>query len=206
MKKAFLFLIILSATAPVSASELIGHISTRPDNSLVQSGGNDDEDGQKTSELRSSGGGMPPAIAEKIKLPFAKPVEALAAKDRPLENKQGDTQKNTTLVKGISFYPAGTLFRDSLKRVYVFDGIYKKHLKNFDELKKYAGQPIFDLPDNELAEHQTRPWLEGDLIRKKGTQAVYVIENGQKKHVKSLRELARSFFGQEIRNIEVIYW
>jgi len=70
-----------------------------------------------------------------------------------------------------------------------------------DELKKYAGQIIYDVSDVELAKYQERKHLDNDLIREQGRDEIYVIENAKKRHILSLEELRTHYLGQEIFNV-----
>lgn len=182
-----------------SASEITGYISTNPDNKPVKT----EESGDRSAvdaNKSTGGGGLP---AAKLGGSFDLGIKKIQV-DENSEVAGGVLDK--PVVKGISFYKAGTLFRDSLLRVYVFDGKRKKHLKNLEELQGYSGQAIIDLPDQELALYPTKICLEGDLFRKEGSNEVYVIKNGNCYHVKSLGELKEQYAGQKIYNIENKNW
>lgn len=185
-----MFLLLLPFFA--SSSELTGKISTKPSQHEQKTSNQEQE--KKQSEdfgIIGSGGGliMPRENIKQIK------------KQRGQEAVKG----SEILVKGISFYPAGTLLRDSQKRIYIFNGKYKRHIKTIEELAFYVGQKIIDTSDYELSQYPSKVYLTGDLIRVIGQDKIYLVEDSKKTHIKNLQELRDNFAGQSILNLELKY-
>ena len=201
MKKIILvFSLLLFVVCPVNASELTGQISTNP------------------SELPGQGEYLKPPD-DPVPLPSVDPGTGSGSPGggsvtifpNPQKQNSDDKEKKKIVkdqeegikVLGISHepYQDGTLLRAKDKKIYVILGQVKKYIASLDELKKYAGQIIYDVTDAELAKYQERQHLNGDLIREQGRDKIYVIENGKKKHIISLEELRARYFGQEIFNV-----
>lgn len=53
----------------------------------------------------------------------------------------------TGKVSGVKEYPDGSLLRSKAGKIYVIESGKKKHVSSLEELKKYAGQEIFDVND-----------------------------------------------------------
>ncbi|MCK5211873.1 hypothetical protein KAJ89_04180 [Candidatus Parcubacteria bacterium] len=190
MKKVILiFSLLLFVVCPVSASELIGQISTNPS----ELPGQDEDPGLLDDPIPPSNnpgtsGGSPSQGAGLI-------IDK--------RQKQDDPYQEEIKVLGISYepYQDSTLLRGSDKKIYIIEGQIKKHIASLDELKKYAGQIIYDVTDAELAKYQERKHLNNDLIREQGREEIYIIENDKKRHIISIEELRARYFGQEIFNV-----
>lgn len=119
----------------------------------------------------------------------------------PKQNVVNNVDANVKVL-GIKYYPDYTLLRGSNKRIYIIEGLVKKHIINLDELRKYQGQKIFDVSDADLSLYQTRSYLNGNLIREKMTGKIYVLENQVKKRIFSLSDLRKNYFGQPIFDLD----
>jgi len=169
----------------VGASEIFGRISTDPN---AQPGNTNN----------------PPASAEQ-----PSPVPQTETKEQvggavilPLQNVQkSQTITQEVKVLGASYYPDGSLLRDSSNKIYLIQGQVKKYIPNLHELAKYRGQAILEVTDQDLSQYQTREHLTGELIRQRGEVKVYEIVAGGKHHILNLEELRAHYFGKEIFNI-----
>jgi len=108
-------------------------------------------------------------------------------------------------VLGAREYSDGTLIRGSDKKIYVLQNHIRKHISSLEELSmNYAGQEIFDVADDVVASYAQvageKEYGVGQLIRG-SDKKIYVIELEGKKHIKSLEELARYYFGKPIYDI-----
>jgi len=77
-----------------------------------------------------------------------------------------------------------------------------KHLTKFAVLKT-NGKP-FSIEVNEAGAGTVNPitkYKNGTLIRKEGARTIYVIKNGKKVRVKSLKELKRYYLGKPIKKV-----
>jgi hypothetical protein len=187
--------LLLFCSTGAFASEITGKISTDP-KALI-----DDQDnqpvepinGQSTSTTGNTNDNKTTASAYGGSIIFnqAPPVV-------PVGNKKPVDQPK---VLGIELYPDGSLLRDENQRIFLIKGQIKKPIRNLLDLQKYQGQAIHDVTSKELATYQTQNHLDGELIRKKGTAPVYVIDQGRRRHILNLQELRKYYFGQEIFNI-----
>ncbi len=194
-KIILIFSLLIFVVCPVSASELIGQISTNPS----ELSGDEPDDS------------LPPVNSGAGSGSFNSGSDVIFTNDIKQDNgdkEDADDNKQNKEIKvlGISYehYPDNALLRANDKKIYIIEGQVKKHIAGLDELVKYAGQTIYDVTDAELAKYQKRKHLNNDLIREQGTEAVYVIENAKKRHILSLEELRANYFGQEIFNISSI--
>ncbi len=192
-------IILISVFLPVSVlarSEITGYISTDPARPAerIDAGAQDNNGMDDTSRAEdrgpvSGGGGAGILFAEREKSAGQNPErENAAAGSRPV-------------VLGYDRLPGNTLVRDENGRIYVIMDAIKKVIWNLNELRQYRGEPILDLPDSELAEYPTRRFYDHALVRRIGDEKVYAVAMGVKKHVKSLAELSRDYFLEEIHNI-----
>ncbi len=177
---------------PVSASELIGQISTNP--SELPGQGEDPGPPDEPMPPSNDSGGSGGSSSQGASLIIDKHQE------------QDDPYQEEIKVLGISHepYQDGTLLRGNDKKIYIIFGKVKKYITGLDELKKYTGQIIYNVTDVELAKYQERKYLDNDLIREQEREEIYIIENGKKRHILSLEELRTYYFGQEIFNISAI--
>jgi len=164
------------------ASEITGFISTNP-NTLISTG---------SESVISDQGDVK-----------SKEVEAQPSNGLLMILLSQSQKKNLDKVKvlGLNTYPDKTLLRGSRGRIYIIRGTVKKHILNLEELRKYQGQTIYDVTDEELSQYPDRLHIDNELIRTKGTQKVYVIRQGKRQPVLNLEELHRHYFKQEIFNI-----
>lgn len=175
MKNIIILILFSILISPVNASEIMGSISTNPNN-------------------------LEP-MAEISNLPVE--TRQASSLQGTLEMSHGAPaqDEDEVLVLGFSQYPDSSLLRGDDARIYLIKGKYKKHIKTLKELEKYSGQIIFHVSDKELSEYQTRVHLNGDLIREEGDAKIFNIVDGRLKHVLNLEELRANFAGQEIFNI-----
>jgi hypothetical protein len=186
----FIILAILLFGANVNASEIIGHISTNPDllNNIA-------------STVPAEN---PPVVNsdDKANLPDKTGGSGfIFQKTAQTDESNKNVEKNNVKVLGIKYYPNNSLLRGSGPDVYIIKGKIKKLIRNLKELYKYRGQPIYESTDEDLSLYPTRDYLDGDLIRAKGDNKIYVISNEEKQYIKSLEELHRQYFGLKIFNI-----
>jgi len=190
-----LFLSLFFA-ANAHASEVLGTISTNPDQ--------DSADSQSSQSSSGSTAAIKPTI-----IPVAK--VATSSKKLPekniavpaVENQPAVPEKeNVKNILGIKIYPDGTLLRGADHRIYVVHGQTKKYILDLKELSKYRGRPILSVSEEELSYYNNRAHVDRELIRQRGDVKVYVIVNGAKKHILDLQELRAHYAGLEIFNIE----
>jgi len=113
-------------------------------------------------------------------------------------------------VLGEKTYADGTLLRGSDKKVYLVINGKLKHLASLKELSKYAGKEIKKVSDEiissmgKISETGSvlgeKKYGNGQLIRNDNVK-VYVIENGKKKHILNLEELAKYYLGKPIYRV-----
>ncbi len=225
MKKFLFFLVplfLLFFFVPeVQASEVFGKISTNPskNNSSFQTSEDsieEEEDSGSSSDSSSSSGGGDlgdtvsgdetentveeneteeenDSIAEIIasSTPADLPKEKAVLEDEPIK-----------MILGAKIYPDGTLLRGPDKRIYLIKNSAKKYIVDLEELSLYAGRKIISASAEELSCYKNRGHLDGELIRQREKEKVYVIINGAKKHILNLEELRAHYAGLEIFNIE----
>jgi hypothetical protein len=110
------------------------------------------------------------------------------------------------IVLGDKVYAEGTLLRGSDNKVYVVVGEKLKLLATLKELQKYAGKEILKVDQGfidslpKVAVLGQKRYGEGQLIRN-GNVKVYVIIDGQKKHILNLDELTKYYFGKPIYKV-----
>ena len=212
----FIFILSLLCVAGASASEITGRISTNPDE--LQ---NNQDDGQADEQVQEdeSAGPLPQVSEEPDNVPSggSAPIffQDTAKQDKTeqtgkddidenqdnQDNKDSDKEKENIKILGISYYQDGSLLRGSDYKIYIIQNQAKKYIVSLQELKKYAGQLIYDVSDECLAQYQIKKHSDNELIREKGTYKIYVIQNNRKKHILSIEELRANYRGQEIFNI-----
>jgi hypothetical protein len=113
----------------------------------------------------------------------------------------------TKKVLGVQQYAIGTLLRSNLNhRIYVVTGETTiKHVANLKELLKYIGHTTLSVDDSVIAAYSqvlgAEKYADGTLVRSRGDHKVYVIINGEKVHIKTLKELFK-YLGKPILEIE----
>ncbi len=112
------------------------------------------------------------------------------------------TIKSGSKVLGFKQHPDFSLLRSSNKKIYLICAGAKKHILNLTELRKYRGRAIHEVDSGYLDHYQTKGYLDNDLIRCKGDSRVYIIKNGKKQHIKTLKELGLNYSGREIFNLK----
>ncbi|HAM88395.1 MAG: hypothetical protein US83_C0004G0011 [Candidatus Falkowbacteria bacterium GW2011_GWC2_38_22] len=190
MKKLIIIIMLvfgLFDCSLVQASEIFGKISTNPKNIPIPPSvpPTSVPNETKTQEQDNPASGSQSAVGIFF----------------PKQNVVNNVDANVKVL-GIKYYPDHTLLRGSNKRIYIIEGLVKKHIINLDELRKYQGQKIFDVSDADLSLYQTRSYLNGNLIREKMTGKIYVLENQVKKRIFSLSDLRKSYFGQPIFDLD----
>lgn len=122
-----------------------------------------------------------------------------------------EEEENNQQVLGEKTYAEGTLLRGSDKKVYILVGEKLKHISSLAELAKYSGRKINDVSDSVIASYSKtaetavlgdKKYGNGQLIRNDDVK-VYVIENGKKKHILNLEELAKYYSGKPIYHVTV---
>ena len=128
-------------------------------------------------------------------------------KEAESESSEEDGDKPEVSVISVNgkAYANGALIRAKNKKIYVINNGVKQHISSLKELRKYAGQPIADVDDETLAQYggigvSVAEYGDGALIRGKNMK-VYVIVNGVKQHIGSLKEL-RKYAGQPIADVD----
>jgi len=183
----FIFLIFFHV-GEVQASEILGKISTDPKALPVK-------------PISPS----PEPVADTPTIPNSVTAPVMLFEDEPVATDMLETKKISKApekkILGLKIYAEGALLRDSVGRIYVTEGRVKKHLLNLQELAQHRSRPIFSATEEELANYETRGFLNGKLIRERGDAKVYVIVNAKKKHILNLEELRKNYFGLEIFNI-----
>lgn len=172
----FVFLCLYS-TSYLSASELKGTITTT-NNHIISA--ND----QEQNNLDTSG----PTNSRPLYLPETR------------DEKTSD-ESEPVLVLGFSAYPSGTLLRSRDQKIYILEGEYRRHIRSLKELQQYSGQVIESISELEMAKYKIRNYKEADLLRAIDDDKIFVIYNGELKHILNLEELAKDFFGKVIYNI-----
>lgn len=212
MKKTILIISLLIFVAgTASASELFGQISTNPDELPRQNEDTPKEPDDPVSPDDPGTGSGSPGHGSAIIFPNSQKQNNTDKEKKEIAESIEESidikgQDEDIKVLGISYeeYRDGVLLRASDKKIYVINGQFKKHIVSLSELKKYSGQIIYDVSDTELVKYQKRQHLNGDLIREQGREEIYIIENGRKRHIVSLKELSTHYFGQEIFNVNSI--
>ncbi len=203
--KNILFISILSllCVAGANASEITGKISTNPNdlqnNQDEQVQEDEPADPSPPSQVSEepdnvpSGGSAPILFQDTAKQSKAEQADKKDINENQ-DNQNSDGQENTKVL-GISYYPDSSLLRGSDYKIYIIQNQAKKYIASLQELKKYAGQLIYDVSDECLAQYQIKKHLDNELIREKGTREVYVIKNNRKKHILNLEELRARYCG-----------
>ena len=100
-------------------------------------------------------------------------------------------------------YADGALLRGQDKKIYLIIGQKKQHIKTLAQLRPYSGWPISDVPNLDLIQFPdvlaSATFKDGTLVRGRGGK-IYRIEDGKKKHIKSLAQL-RPYAGQKIFDV-----
>jgi hypothetical protein len=196
MKTIYLSIfLLLFPLLPINASEIRGRISTSPSKTEPSApesrpGGevNKEEikEDKKNEEKSSVGGGI---------------LFLNSRSDQDKIKAEKSENEAEIIALGASAYADGTLLRGPDKRIYVIKNGYRMHIPGLNELKKYAGQKIHDVSESELADHRLKKYFYGQLIREAGQVKIYEITEKGLKHILSLEELRRHYFGREIVNI-----
>jgi hypothetical protein len=114
-------------------------------------------------------------------------------------------------VLGVKVYniPENVLVRGSNKKIYSFKDDKMTYVSNLSELKKYAGQKIFNIGDDVIASYMPsrqkavagiKEYADGSLIRGSDMR-VYQLVKCKKKHILNLEELRKYHFGKTIFNV-----
>lgn len=108
-------------------------------------------------------------------------------------------------VLGVKTYADGVLLRGRDKKVYIIENQRKRHIKTLVELRKYASQRIFDVPNQDLIQFPevlgTRVFVNGSLIRGRDAR-IYEVRNETKLHIKTLNELRQNHLGKRIYDVD----
>ena len=187
----FTIILILFCGHTAKASEFLGRISTDPNSLSNISNGNETEEAPDASSTANETFKSMIGAGTVLIFNNSESIKSVAPIGINYVNKQ---------VLGISIYKDGTLVRSKDNKIFVIQGRYKKRIANLKELIKYRGQAIYKITDEKLAQYENRNYLNGDLIRQKGSKNIYVIKKGKKQLV-SLKELRTKYFGLKIFNI-----
>jgi hypothetical protein len=177
----------------------------------TNSGGNNSSGGGGGSSS-SGGGGIPLHLLTQMSQPTGFLPITEAANNNNSATSEG--QKNGQVL-GEKTFGDGILIRGADKKIYVIADGKKYRIPNLTELRKFAGRPIIDVEDGVLALYPSGEGqapakvaeiktilavVEKRLIRGKDGK-IFVIENGKRRHIKSLDELRRNFSGRPIKNV-----
>lgn len=105
----------------------------------------------------------------------------------------------------VQVYANGTLLRGTDKRIYVVSSSTLIYIKDLKELAKYAGREILNVADSVIVSFpktvvpEVQTYANGTLLRG-SDKRIYVIVNGKKQYISSLKELAK-YAGKEILNV-----
>jgi hypothetical protein len=192
-----IFFLSLFFAANANASEILGTISTNPNQNSL--------DNQSSQSSSGSSVVIKPTIVPAVKVATGSKELIGQETVEPIIKTQPIAETGKTSVKnilGIKIYPDGALLRGADHRIYLIHGQTKKYIIDLSELKKYRGREIIFASAEELAYYNDRAHANGELIRQRGDVKVYVIANGTKKHILDLQELRAHYAGLEIFNIE----
>lgn len=142
------------------------------------------------------------------------PKDCILSEEEAAVISQGCTSTKPVVrqeVLGVKVYniPENVLVRGSDKKIYSFKDDKMTYISNLSELRKYAGQKIFNLGDDVIAEYLPKrrtavagikEYANGSLIRGSDMR-VYHLVNGKRKHVLNLEELRKYHFGKTIFNV-----
>lgn len=186
IKKIIIFnLIFFAFTFQTSASEIFGKISTNPKVIPVFDKPVVDEKESENNEIKIS---QPNSW-----FPISVQNNNIIKKSE---------QDAEIIVLGLKYYPDHTLLRGPDKKIYITEGQVKKHIINLAELQKYFGVKIIEVSEGDLLNYQTRPHLNGTLVREKDTKRIFVLDNQSKKRIFSLQELRRNYFAKPIYDLD----
>ncbi|MFH1111983.1 MAG: hypothetical protein V1712_02835 [Patescibacteria group bacterium] len=101
-------------------------------------------------------------------------------------------------VLGVKYYANGTLIRGKDKKIYLIQNNKLVVIRNLAQLKKYAGQKIYDETDEVI--RQYLPFPDGSLVRG-SMKKIYVIKNGKRQPIFTLTELRKKYRGQKIYDV-----
>jgi hypothetical protein len=202
--KYTVFVFILSMivfASELQASEYLGSISTDPSNlgneSNIQSNSNSNKAIVPINQSVNGSVIIPSQTSLRI--------AAVKSKNDTADAKipQSPSKKiiNTQQILGAKIYTDGTLLRGIDKKIYIIQAQSKKHIVNQQALRKYRGQKIMNVSAKILEKFHTKQYLNGELIRQKGTVKIFAIQKGVKQHVVSLQELLSRYAGLEILNL-----
>jgi len=120
-------------------------------------------------------------------------------------------------IEGVTEFPDGTFIREQCDpRVYLIENSQRHHISTLSLLMSYQNRRIYNVLQSVLdlypagkpvvREEKMSPQVAGAKVYGNGSllrgndKKVYVIKNGQKKHIKSLTELQK-YAGQPIYNV-----
>lgn len=187
---------LLFLSTGANASELIGKISTDPQvlaDIVNGTGSGQNNISQNNSMSGSTSGGADTASVSQ--------TPELENSYRTIYSIAGKKGARQIKILGISLYPNNSLLRDASHRIYLVKNGFKKRILSLSELRKYHGQSIYDVTAEELAYYQAREHLDGELIKEKGKQEVYVLVNGKRRLISGPAELKNDYRGLEIFSI-----
>lgn len=116
-------------------------------------------------------------------------------------NTEAISVKEPIKVLGAKSLANGSLIRGVDKKVYIIQGMVKKHIISLAALLKYQGKAIYKVDESVLSQYRTQLFLDGELIRYRGSAKVYAIKYGQKIHIINLAVLRSGYVGLAINNI-----
>lgn len=100
-------------------------------------------------------------------------------------------------VLGVKYYANGQLIRGKDKKIYLIQNNKLAVIRTLAQLRKYAGQKIYDVPDPVIRQYMG--FLNGQLIRGP-IKKIYVITKGKKQPILNLIELSK-YRGQKIYDV-----
>ncbi len=145
---------------------------------------------QSLKPAASGGGSIPLWLLQQQQL---KPVAPIAPAIEPTVKPQILPQ-----VLGVKYYADGSLIRGKDKKIYLIQNNKLVVIRNLAQLRKYAGQKIYDETDEVI--RQYLPFPNGSLIRG-SIKKIYVITNGKRQPIFTLAELRKKYRGQKIYDV-----
>lgn len=101
-------------------------------------------------------------------------------------------------ILGVKYYADGSLIRGKDKKIYLIDQGKLVVIRTLAQLKKYAGQKIYDETDEVIRQYMK--FFDGQLIRG-SRKKIYVIIKGKKQPIFTLAELRQKYKGQKIYDV-----
>ncbi|MFH0955877.1 MAG: hypothetical protein V1801_01520 [Candidatus Falkowbacteria bacterium] len=138
----------------------------------------------------AAGGSVPFWLLQQQQL---KPVVSTAPAIEPTVKPQILPQ-----VLGVKYYADGALIRGKDKKIYLIANDKLIVIRNWEQLRKYAGQKIYDVADEVIRQYMD--FFDGQLIRG-SMKKIYVIKNGKKQPIFTLTELRKKYTGQKIYDV-----